>query len=145
MSDEKEEHMNLEQLRRFLLDQIEAVKIDAKRASSDSIGALEIAEVVDKDSRETRIENWKTRIFTVMQEYSWHLSMLLLVFLFSDLGEKNKKESLLQRLTDLIKLSTSSHNKIVGMKDDKEIASSADEFYEKWDQIRQQIKLQVSS
>jgi len=143
MSSEKEREANLQLTRAFLLDQIEAVKIDAGRASSDALGALDIAGDVDKVTREVKIEVWKTRILTVMNEYCWHLSMLLVVFLVSDI--ENKDEELTLRLLDLVKLSTSSQNKLVQMKTEQEIRLFTEEFYNKWDEIRRQIILQVKS
>ena len=143
MVEDKGQHLTPEQLRTFLLEQIDATKVDAKRASDDSVGALEIAEDLEKDVLQQKLEAQKVRIVAAINNYSWHLSMLLLIFLFSTTKDEAKKERLLQRLIDLIQLPDGSITRVFETNDPKELRSASDEFYQKWDQIRQQIRREV--
>ena len=143
MGNDKGQHLTPEQVRTFLLEQIDAAKVDAKRASDDSVGALEIAETLDKELLQQKLDAQKVRIVTVINNYSWRLSMLLLIFLSTTTKDEVKKNHLLQRLIDLIQLSDGSITRVFETNDPKELRSASDEFYQKWDQIRQQIRREV--
>ena len=145
MVEDKGQRLTPEQVRTFLLEQIDAIKVDAKRASDDSVGALEIAGDLGKDVIQQKLEAQKLRIVAVINNYCWHLSMLLLIFLFSTTKNEAKKERLLQRLIDLIQLPDGSIKRVFETNDPKELRSASDEFYQKWDQIRKQIRREVET